>query len=386
MFHNKYILIRNLATMFIVCNLLNGFFPFPPAIWRVGLVLLSLYAVVFNGQKTAVEKMILVFTVFNFFHFIVSFLWLTPSTTQIGNILCAMLSFVLFIYLGKNGVMTIKYFSITILCLLVASLFAYFHLQAIVIENLMVDSDTDFTNNASASFLFLLPMLFFIRKKWLKWSVLVVCLYFILASAKRGNIIGAVIPTLMFVWFELKESKHSVFKTILVIIGMIALSVTLYQWFTTNDYLMYRLENTMEGNSSGRDEIFTQALSGWTNSDNVGHYLFGYGFDGTLHHIFLNGQGMRAHNDWLEILVDYGLIGVILYLSVFISFAKMIRKTNNIQIKLVMLCAVCIWLFKSAYSMGFVEGKMFVLMISLGTAVGQNTIQNDELIPNDQTI
>lgn len=374
MIKNRYIHLRNLATIFIVCNMLYWIFPFPPLFWRVGLVLLSLYAAVSNGNKTLAEKTILVFAGFNLLHFTISFLWQTPSTTQIGNIFCAMLSFSLFAYLGKKGAMTAKYFSVAALCLLAASIFGYYHAQVMAIERLALDSDTDITNNATVYFLFLLPILFFIKKKWLKWLVLVVCLYYLLEGAKRGNILAASIPVVLIVWFELKDSRRSAFKTVAVIIGIVALSIALYQWFTTNDYLMYRLEKTLEGSSSGRDQIYAHAWQTWITSDNIMHYLFGYGFDGILRQPLMNG--MYAHNDWLEILVDYGLVGVVLYLSIFISFVKLIRKTKNTQIKMAMLSAVFIWFFKTLYSMGFTEGDMPILMISLGTAVGQSSLQD----------
>ena len=84
--------------------------------------------------------------------------------------------------------------------------------------------------------------------------------------------------------------------------------------------------------------------------------------------------------------MDYGLVGVALYLFIFISFAKMIWKTENTQLKLVMLSAVCIWFFKTLFSMGFSEGNMSILMISLGIAVGQNSLHNKELISYDKKI
>lgn len=381
MFHNKYILIRNLATLFIVCNMLSWVFPFPPIFWRVGLVLLALYVIVLEqGKRLFCEKAILFFVAFNLIHFFISFLWIEPSTTQIGNILCALLSLSLFAYLSEKGVMTEKYFSIVGAGLIVVAVLQYFHARTSMLEQRRLDYDANITNGATGLFLFLLPMLFLIKSNLQKWIMLLLCLYFIIAGAKRGNIIAAAIPVLLFVFYALKDARRAPLKRILVLVAIIYASVVAYNWFTTNDFLVYRMEQAKEGNSSGRDEIFAQAWNTWANSDNVGHFLFGYGFDGTLHHIFFNGQGMRVHNDWLEILVDYGLIGVIMYLVIFMSLAKTIRKTKNIQIKMVMLCAGFIWLFKSAYSMGFSEGEMSVLMISLGTAIGCNKTMENEIM------
>ena len=80
MLKNRYIFIRNLALLFIACNLLYWIFSFPPAVWRVGLVLLSIYVITFEGgAKTGIEKTVLAFTGLNLVFFFLSFLSITPS-------------------------------------------------------------------------------------------------------------------------------------------------------------------------------------------------------------------------------------------------------------------------------------------------------------------
>ncbi len=374
---NKFILVRNLATLCIVCNVLYWTFPVPPFLWRIGLVLLSIYAVVYNDQKTKVEKSIIAFAGFNLLHFIISLLWQIPSTTQIGNILYALLSFSLFVFLGKNGVMTNAYFSIIGMCLLVAFVAAYYHMEAYVIEELMLDADADVTNNATSGFLFLLPMLFFIKKEWQKWLMLVICLFYLLAGAKRGNIIAAIIPTLLFVRFELKDSKHSLFRTTLIIIAIIALGYTLYNWFATNDFLMHRFEKAIGGNSTGRDILYAHAWQTWCSSDSFFNLLFGYGFDGILHQPLM--EGMHAHNDWLEILVNYGIIGILFYLVIFFNLLGQFRSTKFLPMQMVLLSVTLIWLFKSFYSMGFTAEGLSVMMVSLGTVVGKSSCINNKI-------
>lgn len=377
MFQNKYILIRNLASLFIVCNMLYWIFPFPPVVWRVGLVLLSLYVIVFERRtKTSIEKAVIAFACFNLLHFFLSYLWITPSTTQIGNILCALLPLSLFACLAEKGVMTEKFFSWIGAMLLVLSVIYFYHARVIYLEEHLFDADKSITNNASGIFLFMLPLCFLFRHKWQQWLTLVVCVFFLLQGAKRGNIVAAAIPIILFVIYSLKGGNKSFFKIFLVLAAFVVLGYFSYQWFITNDYLMYRLEKTLEGDSSYRDLIYRAAWQTWFTSDSVIHYLFGYGFDGTINCPLM--QGYRAHNDWFEILVDYGLVGAVLYLWIFIALFKQYKSKSNLALRMVILTVLFIWGLKTLFSMGFTEGSMSVLMISLGTVVGTKEFDNNK--------
>ena len=369
MFKNRYILIRNLALLFIVGNLMYWIFPFPPVVWRLAIVLLSLYVIFFEGGiKTKFEKTVVIFAGVNLLYFFLSFGSIVPSTTQIGNTLCALLTLSLFACCGEKGVMTDKFFTVVSIILLLASIAAYYHAQITAWIQYGLQEGTDITNNATSAFLMLLPMLFLIKKDWLKMVFLVFSLFFLIMGAKRGNILAAIIPMGLFVWYMLKDSRHSVGKTFVVVLSVVIVGYMAYNWFSTNDYLMYRLEQTAEGDSSERDLIYANAWHTWWDSDNFINQLFGYGYDATIH--VPSMEGSRAHNDWLEILVDFGLFGIVFYVSVFLTFWRHIRGTRNLNIRLILLSAFFIWLFKSAYSMGFTENNMSLLMLSLGTAIG----------------
>ncbi len=354
--------------------MLYWLFPVPPLFWRVGLVLLSLYVIIFKeGNHLSCEKAVLFFTLFNVIHFFVSFLWQDPSTSQIGNILWAMLSLSLFTCLSEKGVMNDKAFFVTGLLLLVGAIMKYYHSERIALEELINDNITDVTNNSSVVFLMLLPMLFLMKSNFQKWISLLVCIFFLISGAKRGNIIAAIIPLILFVHYSFRNSRRSILKTIMVLLVIAGASYLTYHWAVTDDFLMYRIEQTAEGNSSGRDVIYAGAWHTWFNSNNFFHYLFGYGFDGTVHQSLTLYH--YAHNDWLEILVDYGLLGIPFYLMIFLSFIKPIRKVHAYEMKMVLVSSVFIWLFKSVYSMGFTEEALSVMMISMGTALGRYKVE-----------
>lgn len=369
MFKNRYIFIRNVVLLTLVCNTLYWLFPFRPVVWRLLLVLLASYITAIERKRLPFENAVLFFIALNVVHFIISFLWITPNMTIFGNILCAMLSLSLFTGLAEKGVITDQFIAFAGITLVATAIPYYYHMRIVLLEMTNSDLDADITNNGSTLFLMILPLIFLMKNNIQKWATLMVCLFFILLSAKRGNILAAILPSALFVYTELRGGKHSILKTFLVIAAVIIAGYFVYIWSINNDYLIHRLEQTAEGNTSERDIIYAGAWDAWYNSNSVLHFFFGYGFEGTLS---ISGmEHNRAHNDWLEILVDYGLFGAIFYVAIFISLYKQIRRTKVYTIKLAIISATLVWLFKTLYSMGFTEPIMSILMITLGTALGR---------------
>lgn len=377
MIKNKYILIRNLALLCIAGNMVGWLFPFPYLVWRLSLVLISLYVILFEeGKRLPCENALLVFTAFNLLHFFISYLWKIPSTTQIGNILCALLPLSLFVCLSQKGVMNHKFFTFTGILLLICAILQYYHYERMAIMGSSRD-DVDVVNNSTVAFLMLLPMVLLFNNNVQKWVTLLVCLFFLIMGAKRGNILAAFIPLLLFVRYVLKDSRRSALKTILVLLAIMGAAFLTYRWVANNDFLMYRIEQTQEGNSSNRDRIYAGAWQAWYDADNFITYLFGYGFDGTLKQALTFHH--HAHNDWLEILVDYGLVGVVLYLWVFIILTIQAKKIKNFQLKMAFLSVFFIWFFKTLYSMGFTSETLSVAMISMGTALGKYKTEQEQI-------
>ena len=370
----KYKFIRNLALLFIAGNLIGWIFPFPNIIWRLGLVLLSIYVIVFEEKKRLpCENAILIFTAFNLVHYFVSFLWQNSASTQIGNILYALLPLSLFVYLSKKKVLDDRFITFAEIVLLSVAILDYYHTKNTIISSIGLGDDIDVVNNASVTFLMILPMLFLLKSNIQKWLSLLVCMFFLLMGVKRGNIFAAVIPIGLIIYSLFKNRRQGILKIILTFILLLVASYITYDWITSNDFLLYRVNKTIQGNSSGRDVIYTGAWHSWYDSNNIITYLFGYGFDATRHQILTMHR--PAHNDWLEILVDYGLVGVLLYLAIFMTLLHQIKQIQSYKMKLLLLSAFIIWFFKSVYSMGFTEEALSILMISMGAALGEYKLE-----------
>ena len=356
------ITLRNAAFVFMIGNLLYFMFPFPPIVWRLLSVIVSVYIAyrfITREKMRTFEKLCYAFVAMNLVYYFTSFLWMSPSMTQIGNIMCAMLTFPAFIYLGKKGVLTDRFMIVAMLVLTACSIPAYYHTEQEALKN-MLFKEGQTTVNASTYFLMILPLCIINYKKIVSFAVFTICVSFIFMSAKRGNILCAVVPTVMYLYLQSKEAKKSLFLPFVYAIVFAGIGYYLYESVMENEYLLSRFEDTLDGNSSGRDVIYANIWNTWYNSNNICNLLFGYGWDGSI-----NNGGMRAHNDWLELLIDHGLFGTGLYLSMFLSLFSLFLKRKNFYLQAIIIATCSIWFLKTVFSMGYTDGTLSFLALSL---------------------
>lgn len=227
------------------------------------------------------------------------------------------------------------------------------------------------TNNAAYGFLFLLPFVAIISQKYKKIAAVLasVCFVLIVSGAKRGALIclGAMMVYLA-VWY-LKRYRVGL-KTIAgAIVVITCASFYLVHAFNSSDYLQKRLDDTMEGNSSGRDNLYDDILSAWDNEIDWEIKLLG---SGTAETVPIAGN--LAHNDWLELLIDNGLFGALIYFLLFVSMISFVNR-NRISAteRLACMLWIVLWFVKTLFSMGYVSIMGGLTMLMLGQIIG-NTV------------
>ena len=192
-------------------------------------------------------------------------------------------------------------------------------------------------------------------------------MFFTVLSIKRGAILVSSLAFIYMLLFALKNSSPS--KKIATLVLFIALvgygSIVIERMYENSVVFQHRVEHTLEGRTSGRDEIAENLLNIYLNS-NILHLLFGYGADGTLK------VGNYAHNDWLEMLFDQGVLGFVAYFIFWISVFRlwrreMIKKSDlGLFIGLIFICSFTKTLFSMWYSMA----NIFITM-PLGYCLAQ---------------
>lgn len=221
------------------------------------------------------------------------------------------------------------------------------------------DTREEFTNNEGYVLLSLLPLLpLFEKKPFLQYILLFICMLYVLIGFKRGAILaGAICSIWMIIQsFANKDSKHSskgrTFTRFVLTIAIVSGTIIAVRYLlSTSDFFNYRLNVTLEGGSSGRDSLYSLFWNTFVTETNVFRLLFGRGAYGTLE-ITSN----YAHNDWLEIAIDNGLLFIFLYIAYWISLFSLYRNSKKGLPETMMLgMFIIINFLKTFFSMSYLD-------------------------------
>lgn len=244
------------------------------------------------------------------------------------------------------------------------------------LSQLMMKYGEETTNNAGYTMLTVVPYLpiVFKRKRILGIIMAVVIVAFVMWSAKRGALMCLAGAALFALFYYLKTHKVRL-KTILgITLLLLVVGYFVYQQYLDNEYLQYRMEATMEGKSSNRDVAYSQLFNHWLNETNPFLFLFGNGTAQTI-----TVWGNYGHNDWLELLIDNGLVGALVYFAMFVATISYIRKARLSKLnKLSAYLCVLILFMQSCFSMGFSDGGSGVYILLLGVIIGNNEKEKRE--------
>lgn len=274
-------------------------------------------------------------------------------------------------FLARNGYLNSKILIRFLLVIVPITVLRFqYNEQQVLME--MLSGNMNVVNNVSYSFVGLIPFVFLIkRQKILAISVMAILMYFIITGAKRGAMVSGGIGLVCFVYYQMKviEGKNKIWGYFISLIGIITVLYFSYDMLLKNDYLIDRLQSmTEQGGSSGRDKIYEDIFNSWFYSDNILNLVFGYGFAASLE---LNRLGLFAHNDWLELLSNFGLLGVGIYMLLFYSTKKYIINNNwGIDKKIVILTVVLLWFFATLVSMSYSNTTGGLQAIILGYLIG----------------
>lgn len=291
-----------------------------------------------------------------------------PSYNYIKSIYLSLLPIYPFYYYTKKGYLTAERLRIWGLIFLASITLSYFRMQREALAQLLEEGSSveEVTNNMGYLFLSILPMLVIYRKKpLLQFAAFAFVMAFLIMGMKRGAIAIGFVSATYFMWQLIKKSSGRV--RFMFIFLSVAICVSVVYFFiyemATSDYMQHRLESTMEGNSSGRDNLYSFFWHYFTDEADVLHYLIGRGANGTLE-IYYN----YAHNDWLEIAVNQGVLGLVVYAFYFLGFYKTWKCATNADAKTILALMLFIFFAKTLFSMSYAD-MSFVATAPLGYAL-----------------
>lgn len=146
-------------------------------------------------------------------------------------------------------------------------------------------------------------------KKYL-WSLYIACLLMatcMVMLISRGSIIALCIALLYYFRQRLLSLKS------VAVLTVIAGIVLLFYYVGLLDGLIMRFMSEDLSSGSGRTEIWETGIKTFFAKDNW-TILFGAGEGQASKMVFLDGKYWSPHNNYLEMLYNYGIIGLILFI------------------------------------------------------------------------
>lgn len=228
-----------------------------------------------------------------------------------------------FYYYTKKG--DIDEDSIQLWFVLIFALYAFFSFTKT--ETMMSDGTRiGFTNNMGYLFVALIPFVYVIKKNVYQYAALAVLLLFVVKSMKRGAILVAVFLAVLFIREKLKTASAKERMWVFLVTAIfVSVAACYVMTVLMNDaYFQYRIQATLEGDSSGRDEIIDSLRLYLANEASVFELLFGSGADATV-----SIAGNYAHNDWYEVLINQGVFGLIVYITYWYQSYRYTRRCHG---------------------------------------------------------
>lgn len=282
-----------------------------------------------------------------------------------------------FLYYSIKGQITEKTLLFWLIVFTIGSVCNYYYEENNRLAMIAAGSAIDgVTNNQSYSFVALMAFLPFLEKRPLvQYSLLSFFVLFTIMGMKRGAILVGILCIVLFLCRSYRQAKNFQKVTIVLFsIVTVFIGYLVVMWYIQNNvYFMTRVEDTLNGVSSGRDAIYKKLWDYFTTDMGIVQILFGLGADGTFRAI-----GQAGHNDWIEVLIDTGILGLSLYVLYWFKVAKTWILAKRFLEEKIYLCIMIIFaslLIKTAFSMSINDIKIYTSM-PLGYCISKFLVSN----------
>ena len=226
-----------------------------------------------------------------------------------------------------------------------------------------------FTNNIGYTLVHCLPfILFWYRKPLFQYALFFVIGIFIMNALKRGPILIWFLLFGIFILKNFSRFKKASFKQKAILFFLPVVAV-IFGYYYYNNYLsdnigfINRINATLAGDDSGREDIYMNIFNTFYEESNCIQYLIGHGADSTIKYFQIH-----AHNDWLELLLNQGLLGVILYLLFFSSLWNQVKHSSDVLGKNILLNIIIMLFVTSMFSMSYMAYDTSIQLL-LGYAI-----------------
>lgn len=248
-----------------------------------------------------------------------------------------------------------------------------FYLNFRILSNTEIGGFDHSYRDAIFTIAVLSPFSLFVKRKPLRITLIIISLILILLSAKRSVIIGSFVGIIAYTAKLFKDDKQKG-RVTLIVLTLILIGIIIFPLMNLNLEIFSYTISRFDESSNGRDTILSDILASFGKSD-ILQQLFGHG---SLSTMSITGKG--AHNDFVEVLYDYGLVAVIifiwLYVLLFIKGIKAYFGTNrNVEMAAIYLYNLSIFITLGMFNCFISSPRTFsITMFIFGFLLGTNTL------------
>ena len=264
------------------------------------------------------------------------------------------------IYYAHKGFISERLLSWTLPVLVTIGVASYYFQLSFLINKNGIDAMN--VNNMGYLLATVMVYLPLIKNKILSLILLVICVTLSLLSLKRGAMLIAMtcMMIIFFYWTYTVSEKKKFLRLILFILFYLIGLYFINDLYHNSDLIQARLENTVS--TGARGEIWNKLIDAQLTGPFY-NFVFGNGFIATI-----SKAGNYAHNEWLEIFYDYGIMGLFIYFMFYVCIIKAFfyckeHMKGHLHITIYALLIISLFL-KSVFSM-FIDGAESVAPIVL---------------------
>ena len=167
----------------------------------------------------------------------------------------------------------------------------------------------------------LVPYIYCIGRTTVRTLMLTLACIPILYSMKRAAVLAIAVSFLINFILESQLNpvkRHKIFKLVVLCNIIIIIFIGVYNYLknTLGLNILARFSELAADGGSGRIDIWQRTLTEFADS-NMLEIISGHGYNSVSDHFLFS-----AHNDFVEILFNYGLIGEILYVLICINLIR----------------------------------------------------------------
>lgn len=302
-----------------------------------------------------------------------------PSYWFLEGVYKSILPIFAFFYLTIKGKLTMNNLQIWVILFVAQAYVLYMSAYQDMYKFQDNFESTNLVNSLAYLFIAMIPGVPLFKKQYLQYAIFALCLIMVILAMKRGAILAGTLSLFWFVYKQTKSYAHkrSVTRILLMVVLLYALLYGIvYVYNTTlidNVFFQDRLEATLAGGSSGRNEISQHFRDYYLLDMSFLEKIIGIGAYGTIR-TYKN----FAHNDWIEILICEGIVGITCYLYYWVNVYKTLKICKkNYTIYMILSLFAIIQFAKTFFSMS-IDDMLIYTTAPVGYALGQLYLNNRE--------